>query len=141
MYDRYLICDDSLRNTGDGTGEASGYEVEIRIAYYRGLGLSMVEGLELTVDGEGVEAEDMAFTVHGNRYELDQLEAEGEDRWGFTERATLTVRRPGGLSVGGHLVSLTERLRISYIPMPSVTTDTKTLSVRGPEARMGRERP
>ena len=53
MFDRYMILEDTVRNVRRD-GEVVGFEFGARIAYYRGLGLSMVEGLNVTVDGETV---------------------------------------------------------------------------------------
>jgi len=46
VLDRYMIIEDSLRRT-DG-----GFEFDIRIPYYRGIALSMIEAFEVTVDGD-----------------------------------------------------------------------------------------
>ena len=128
MFDKYAIVADSLRNVTSGSG-VTGYSVDTRITYYRGLGLSMVD-VALEVDGNAVPAGDITFTVHGNSYPADEMGEVLDDRWGFTEPATLTVRKPGGLAPGEHTVHFTEWLRVSYIPAPSETHDTKVLVVR-----------
>jgi hypothetical protein len=128
VYDKYLLVDGSARNVFDGE-DTVGFEVDARIAYYRGLGLSMVEDVSLSVDGNVYPREDTTFTVHGNTYRLDDMETVVDDRWGFTEKATIRVQTNSPVPTGDHIVTLTERLRISYIPMPTVTTDTKTLAV------------
>jgi hypothetical protein len=87
VFDRYMICEDTLRNVEDG-GVATGFELEVRMPYYRGLGLSMVEDIELTVDGERVAREALRFGVRGRAYSLDQMEDELDERWEFGERAT-----------------------------------------------------
>jgi hypothetical protein len=122
MFDRYVIVDGSLKNV------EGGYELQGRIPYYRGLGLSMVD-VDLTVDGALVAPEAVTFTVHGNSYRSDQLGEIYDDRWGFTEPATLTVAAPGGLDAGPHEVELRVRLRVSYNPHGSGATDQKTLTV------------
>jgi hypothetical protein len=127
MFDKYAIVADSLRNVTSG-GEITGYSVDTRITYYRGLGLSMVD-VALEVDGKAVPASDITFTVHGNSYPADGMGEVLDDRWGFTEPATLTVRQPGGLASGEHTVHFTEWLRVSYAPAPSETRDTKVLVI------------
>lgn len=127
MFDNYAIVAGSLRNVNSGS-EVTGYSVDIRIAYYRGLGLSMVD-VALEVDGKAVPTSDITFTVHGNSYPADQMGDVFDDRWGFTESATLTVRKPGGLVPGEHTVHFTEWLRVSYAPAPSETHDTKVLVI------------
>lgn len=112
MFEKYLLVDDSLRNVDDGT-YVTGFCVDVRIAYYRGLGLSMVSA-DLEVNGERIPREHITFSVHGNSYPLDEMSWILDDRWGFTEAATLTVAHPGGLATGEHTVHLTEWLRVSY---------------------------
>jgi hypothetical protein len=121
MFDRYIIIEDSLRNT-DG-----GFAFDIRMPYYRGLGLSMVEDVTAVVDGHAFPREALTFTVHGNTYTLDELETEYEDRWEFGEPATVTVEHPGGLAPGEHVVANEQRLRISYLPWLGGGSDEKRL--------------
>ena len=42
MFDQYIVCDEGFRTRDDGR---SGGVVEVRMPYYRGLGLSMVYGI------------------------------------------------------------------------------------------------
>jgi hypothetical protein len=131
MFDRYILVEDSLRNVGDSR-EPTGFAVEIRMPYYRGLGLSMVEEVAITVDGHRYPRDAVAFTVHGNTYTLAQMETEYEDRWEFGEPATVTVKRPGGLAPGEHVVANEQRLRISYLPWPGGGRDEKRLLIPDP---------
>ena len=55
MMDNKMIVEDSLENT-DG-----GFAFLGRLPYYRGLGLSMVEDIQITADGEPVAREDVRF--------------------------------------------------------------------------------
>ena len=41
MFDQYIVCEENFRTRDDG---APGGVVEVRMPYYRGLTLSMVEG-------------------------------------------------------------------------------------------------
>jgi hypothetical protein len=133
MFERYLIVDGSLRNLvddGEGT-RLTGYALDVRIGYYRGLGLSMVD-VALEVDGDTVRPGDITFTVHGTSYPVPTLPGVLDDRWGFTEDATLSVRRTGGLAPGAHTVRLTEHLRISYAASGNgdVLRASKELTIR-----------
>ncbi|BDZ44126.1 C-glycoside deglycosidase beta subunit domain-containing protein [Naasia aerilata] len=128
MFDRYIIVDGSLRNVGDGN--PTGYAIDTRIGYYRGLGLSMVD-FDLEVDGEAVPKESITFQVHGHDYPADSLGDVLDDRWGFNEAATLIVDHPGGLPAGEHEVHYRQWLRISYLPTPSQNDDRKVMSVAG----------
>lgn len=122
MFDRYMIIDDSLRPTDDG------FEVDVRITYYRSLALSMIEGFEVTVDGEAIARDDTRFVLRGTAYTHDQLERETDTRWEFGEIATLSVHRPGGLIVGPHTIDVVQHLRIIYMPGGGLRgQDSKTL--------------
>ena len=123
MFDNKMIVEDSLRS------DAEGFSFEARLPYYRGLGLSMIEDVAVIVDGEPVAREDVSLTLRGRTWTLDQLETEYGDRWNFGEKATVTVRRPGGLPAGEHRIELAERMRISYLPFVPTTKDAKTFKL------------
>jgi hypothetical protein len=126
VFDKYIVCDDSLQTTDDTRTHGS---VEVRMPYYRGLGLSMVEGVDLTVDGTLVPAAATSFTVHGNTYPMADLPTVLDDRWEMGERARIDFEVPNPLQGGDHVVSAAVRLRISYMPVPGGGRDTKTLTL------------
>ena len=128
MFDKYIIVPEGFRNTSTGSG-VDGYELGVRLPYYRGLGLSMVEAIDLTVDGAPVPAESLTLTVHGNSYPVTELSTVFDDRWEMGEIATLRIAQPGGLSSGTHEVSVAQRLRISYMPVPGGGRDSKILQL------------
>ena len=130
MFDKYIIVPDGFRNT-TADGGVDGYELGIRLPYYRGLGLSMVESIDLTVDGTPVPAAALTLTVHGNSYAVTELSTVFDDRWEMGEIATLRVAKPGGLTAGTHEVSVAQRLRISYMPVPGGGRDSKVLQLSG----------
>ena len=128
MFDKYIIVPEGFRNTTSDSA-VDGYELGIRLPYYRGLGLSMVESIDLTVDGTSVPTDSLTLTVHGNSYAVTELSTVFDDRWEMGEIATLRVAQPGGLPAGTHEVSVAQRLRISYMPVPGGGRDTKTLQL------------
>ena len=128
MFDRYMICENTVRNVSRG-GRIEGFEFGARLPYYRGLGLSMVEDVAVTVDGENVARGDVRLTVNDRTYTLDALETEYVARWEMGAVATVTVMRSGGLAPGKHQLELEERLRISYMPFPTVGKDSKVVTV------------
>lgn len=130
MFDRYMICEETLRNVV-AQGRPVGFALDVRLAYYRSLRLSMVEPFDLLVDGERVAEDSMRLGLRGRTYTLSEMGDETTQRWEFGERATLTVLRPGGLSAGEHDIDLTEILRISYMPGPSVTRFRTSALVAG----------
>ena len=52
MFDKYIICEEGFRRDGERGGR-----IEVRMPYYRGLGLSMVEAVDITLDGNPVPPE------------------------------------------------------------------------------------
>jgi len=128
MFDKYIVCDDLFRNVSDG-GMVTGFQFNTRLPYYRGLGISMVEDLKVTVDSMPYPREAIKVTLHGNTYTLDQMEKEYEDRWEFGEKGTVTVEKPGGLASGAHKVEVADFLRISYLPWILTGKDSKTLTI------------
>lgn len=124
MFDRYIVCEEGFRARDDGR---PGGVVEVRMPYYRGLGLSMVEAVDLVVDGTPVPPERTTFTVHGTTYRFDQLPGVLDDRWEMGERAQLGFETDEPLSAGTHDVAVSVRLRISYMPVPGGGRDRKKL--------------
>ena len=113
MFDQYIVCEDDFRATADGG------VVQVRMPYYRGLGLSMVEAVDLTLDGDRIPAERTSFTVHGHTYSWAEMPNVTHDRWEMGERAELAFRTETPLTAGEHEVSVSVRLRISYLPVPA----------------------
>lgn len=124
MFDNKMIVDDSLKVTDDG------FSIEARLPYYRGLGVSMIENVAVSVDGEPVPRDDITVTLRGRTWTLDQMESEYGDRWNFGEKAVVGVKRSGGLTPGDHRIELAETMRISYLPFVPTTKDAKTLTLR-----------
>jgi hypothetical protein len=128
MFDKYLIVDKSLRNTGP-TNAPAGFAFEAKLGYYRGLGLSMIEDLAISIDGEPVARSAIRFDEGPGAITLDQMETAFDRRWAFGAPAVISVEHPGGLTPGWHSLSLTERLRVSYLPFPALNSTSKSLEI------------
>ena len=126
MFDQYIVCEEGFRARDDGR---TGGVVEVRMPYYRGLCLSMVEAVDLTLDGAPVPTDRTTFTVHGNTYRFDQLPTVLDDRWEMGERAQLAFETDQPLAPGEHDVAVAVRLRISYMPVPGGGRDRKRLQL------------
>jgi hypothetical protein len=130
MFEKYMICEHDFRNVLE-SGEIVGFQFKARLPYYRGLGISMVEDLAITVDSERVPRESIRVTLHGNTYTLGQMEHEYEDRWEFGEEGIITIQKPGGLKKGLHKIEMEDTLRISYLPFLLTGADNKVLDLAG----------
>ena len=126
MFDQYIVCEGGFRARDDG---GPGGVVEVRMPYYRGLALSMVEAVDLVLDGRPVPADRTTFTVHGNTYTFDQLPSVTDDRWEMGERAELAFETDAPLAAGEHDVAVSVRLRISYMPVPGGGRGSKRLTL------------
>ncbi len=115
MYEKYMILTRDFSNVTE-SGEVTGFRVKIRINYYRGCYLSMIDRLRLQVDAEEFPTSRMTFGLGGRSYTFDELAKATGARWFFGDPATLTVRKPGGLSPGMHTVELGLFIRNSYVP-------------------------
>ena len=124
MFDQYIICTEGFRRDGDRGGR-----IEVRMPYYRGLGLSMVEAVDLTLDGNPVPPERTTFTVHGHTYTFAEMPGVTDDRWEMGERAELAFQTDKPLAPGEHDVAVSVRLRISYMPVLGGGQDAKRLTL------------
>lgn len=123
MMDNKMIVEGSLENV------EGGFAFLGRLPYYRGLGLSMVEDIAVSVDGSPVPREAIRFSVRGKTYTLDEMERVYDNRWNFGEQARIIVLQDGGLTPGSHRIEFATRLRISYLPMVPTTRDSKEMSL------------
>lgn len=131
-----VIVDDSLQNIIAGE-KVLGYEFKIRLSYYRGHFLSVIDQFQVAVDGETVPTEHIRFCINGksiNPVEFDKCYTEF---WNIIEPATIQVFRPGGLPEGEHHVEVTLFFRSPYMSigpdhqyMPVDSCGEKTLRIR-----------
>ncbi|EQB19638.1 C-glycoside deglycosidase beta subunit domain-containing protein [Novosphingobium lindaniclasticum] len=128
MFDKYLIDAASLRNTGPADAP-TGFAFEARLGYYRGLGLSMIEKLDVSIDGNALPRAAVRFDEGGGPLTLEEMEAAYERRWPFGAPATILVDHAGGFPAGEHELALLQQLRVSYLPFPSINSDAKRVSL------------
>lgn len=113
MQDPYVIMGTGFKNSVAG-GRITGYQVKVRIPYYRGTYLSAVDYLKLTVDGQDVPRDDVRIVVNGKTFTMPEMEDAGDTRWYFGDPATLMVAKSGGLAPGLHTVTVGITIRKSY---------------------------
>jgi hypothetical protein len=128
-YESYMICEEGFRNI-EKDGQTIGFELQMRIANYRGYLLSQIEDIRISVDGEAIPRSNIRFSINGKTYTLEEMETTVDNSWGLTQRATVTCLKTGGLSPGAHEITAEEHIRASYIPMLAVARRTKTLNLR-----------
>ncbi len=117
MFEPYVICDDGFENV-EKDGKIIGFQLKTRIAYYRGVPLSMIDGIELHVDDALVDSEKIRFTVGDETFKLKEMETVTSTKWEFGQKATIFVEQPGGLKKGEHKITLKQVTRVAYYPFP-----------------------
>jgi hypothetical protein len=123
-----MIQTRGFRNRADGDG----FEVRLRLPYYRGLWTNLIDGAAVTVDGEPFDADGIGWNIDGVSYTLDELRASADARWPVDVPAVLTVPRAEPLSIGFHDIEAELRLRMSYIPeelQPTIWTEQRRLVI------------
>jgi len=128
MMDQHMLCDDGFENVVV-KGQVTGFALLARLPYYRGLGLSMVEDIAVTVDGEAVPREAVRVALRGRSWSLDEMERCFDEKWNFGEKAQVLVARQGGLTAGTHQVDLAIRYRVSYLPFVPTTRTGRSLTL------------
>ena len=83
-------------------GEVTGFQLKIRLPYYRGVYLSQIKPGHLIVDGETFGEDEIMWRVNGEDYTYADMHVEMNKFWHPMEPAVLIVKKPGGLSQGFH---------------------------------------
>jgi hypothetical protein len=118
MFERYLVCEQGFKNVSE-KGQVTGFQIKLRIANWRGMPLSLIEDVKVTVDGETYPRDAITLNVGGQSFKLDDMVTRSDVRWQFDELATVTVHKPGGLAQGMHEVAVVERIRTGLAALPT----------------------
>jgi hypothetical protein len=107
-----LIEDNSLLATDDG------YQVRVRLTWYRSLQLSCVEKVRLALDGEWVNPEEIRFGINDHEYQLSELTDLVSEFWFVQDAAVLHIKQPGKVASGeSHTIEVEIATRAPYIPI------------------------
>lgn len=128
MFEPYVICDDGFENV-EKEGKVIGFQLQTRIAYYRGVPLSMVESIKLEVDDKPVPSQNIRFSVGDETFTLAEMETVTNTKWEFGQKATIFVDQPGGLKRGDHKVFLSQTTRVAYYPFPLEGRRTRIMAI------------
>ena len=105
-----LIVRDGFTVTGDG------FDLEIRLPWYRSLQLSVVDVHELKIDGRSISRDSIRFEVNGTSRKLDELFPLSEEFWYVLDSAVLHISDDARVEPRGeHSVDLTLALFPPYI--------------------------
>ena len=128
MFEKYMIVPTDVQNVVEGD-KTTGFRFAARLPYYRGVSLSLVQDIGVTIAGQEIPRAALRLTVHGNTYSLAEMEAEGDDRWEMGEVAHISFPKENGLSPGEHTLALMINLRVAYLPFPAIRHAEKTITV------------
>lgn len=109
MWSTRLISDDGLKRT------ATGFEVDVRLPWYRSLPLSVLHGISLRLDGTEVPASAMRLRVNGVGHALSDLENRTDDWWYVLDSGILEVDHPQLEPGSRHVVDITLTFEIPYV--------------------------
>ncbi|MBB5264633.1 sugar phosphate isomerase/epimerase [Catenibacillus scindens] len=96
-------------------GECTGFCVDVRSYYYRGVPLALFESAYVNVDGEVYGPDSMRVLVDGEMFEFKDMCDVTLHYWNKGYPAKLIIRKPGGLSKGVHDISAIAEIRAYYM--------------------------
>jgi len=126
MFHKYLIMTRGFKNLIQN-GQTSGFQINIRIANYRGVALSLIGNVNLIVDGEEFPFEKIIFKYGRQLFTSNELKKASDVHWFFGDPLTLIINKTGGLKTGMHNIELTELIMTYYNELP--VTAKKSMSL------------
>lgn len=131
MLERTHIQSTGFRNFGP-VDARSGFEVRLRQANYRSSRLSLIEGVDITVDGVVYPAEQNLFRLGDRTYTHAEMAEAINTRLYVGEYFTIVVPKSGGLEAGVHLVASAIRYRHPYFPpefQPAIVRNERHITI------------
>jgi len=129
MYDQHILTDEGCRSIWEN-GRKTGFAVNLKINYYRGLPLCCVDEISLEVDGEKIDPSSMVLQHQNREYPYTDILRDDfptDFYWLFGEKLRVVVLRDGGIEQGRHQVKVKLATRRSYTPT-MVANCEKTLT-------------
>lgn len=105
-----LIEENSLRSTADG------FELKVRLNWYRSLPLSCVENIRLVIDGEEISTDALSFAINGHSYPVREFADKSGEYWYIQDSGVVQAQLPGKVAAGGsYTVEAEITIRAPYI--------------------------
>jgi len=120
LLEQELIQLRGFRNVIE-SGKIIGFQIPVRLTYYRGLWASMLRPATVTINGEIYSEKQIYWTIDGKKIEQDDLETDVNTHWNSRDVALLTIRKEGGLEPGLYQVEVVYDFSSSYLP-PAIDT-------------------
>lgn len=124
-----ILCEQGFKNVLKD-GEKVGFQVRVRISYYRGIALSILDGYDIEVDGEKFGNDVISFSLDNKEFiPCTELGNYTEKRWEYGDKAYLHVKKPGGLKRGLHHVKVTQKIAVPYLPFSTAFFQEKDMTI------------
>ena len=130
-----VVVSDSLKNYYVN-GKKMGYQFDIRLSYYRGHFLSLIDEFAVKVDDFEVPNERIKFCINGKEFSPNEFDKCYTEFWQIIEPATIRVFCPGGLADGEHTIDVKLMFRSPYMAigpdhayMPVDSSGSKALTI------------
>jgi hypothetical protein len=104
-----------FRNIKEGN-TIVGFQVPVRLTYYRGVWLPQLRPAIVSVDNEKFESDQITWVIDGKSYAQAELPNFPDVQWSSLTPAVLQVKKPGGLPLGIHDVEVKIIFSTSYLP-------------------------
>ncbi len=95
MYEKHMLARDDIQSVVEN-GVGTGFIVKLKIPYYRGVCLSLVEDIQVRFNDRLFTRDQLTFSVSGETFTFKEMETQTTFRWEFGEKATVFVPLPGG---------------------------------------------
>jgi hypothetical protein len=113
MFENYMLLTRGFQNVRQDN-KVVGFQILVKIAYYRGVFLPIIGDFQVAVDGEKFGVDKMKISVGRHTYTFDETAQVENVRWEFGKPLTITVMKPGGLKPGIHEIFFLQNIKPSY---------------------------
>lgn len=115
MFENYMLLKRGFNNVNKND-QVIGFQILVKIAYYRGIMLNLIGDLQVKVDGEEFTNDKILITVGDQTFTFAETATIKDVHWDFGAPLKLTVLKPGGLKPGVHEVYFMQNIKVSYMP-------------------------
>jgi sugar phosphate isomerase/epimerase len=106
-----------FKNRRGKDGKFAAVEVYARCFYYRGIPLSLIDNIQIKIDGIVYNTDKISFEIDDEVFRFAQMATVTQFYWNYGHFATIIVDLPGGLDEDRpHEVSLKFSSRTYYLP-------------------------
>jgi hypothetical protein len=106
----WFVGDDSL-SVADG-----GFELDVRLPWYRSLPLSVIDWGDIAIDGSTVDHEAITVRLNGKERKLNELQGLWQEYWFVLDSAYLRIPFASAEHGGRYDVEVTMVIHPPYVP-------------------------